>query len=276
MSGPPRTRPFRREREDSARLLSALLPVARKSTNRRLLTERASADAALSSRDDFLGMVSHDLNNLLGGIILSASALEKRGRRSAADTPEGKRVIAGADRILMYAARMKRLIADLVDVTSMTAGKLAVTTAPNDARALILEIVESFGLLAAENGVSLQGPPMDLALVVSCDRGRILQVLANVVGNAIKFTLDGGRVSLHAERWRDQVRFSVIDTGPGIPANLLEAVFERFWQAKGDQPGLGLGLNIAKAIVDAHHGTIWVESELGKGCAFHFAIPVSA
>jgi signal transduction histidine kinase len=266
---------LRREREDSARLLSAFLPLARKSTDRRLFTERANSDAALSSRDDFLGMVSHDLKNLLAGIVLSASVLERRSAdRGPSTTPEGKRIARGTDRILMYAARMGRLIGDLVDVTSMTAGKLAVTTAPTDERALISEALEAFRLIAAEKDVTLETTAMDSPLLVMCDHGRILQVLSNLLGNAIKFTPCGGKVSVRAERVDDQVRISVIDSGPGIPEHLHEAVFERFWQAAGDERGgLGLGLYIAKGIIEAHQGKLWVESRVGEGSAFHFSMP---
>ena len=260
----------RREREDSARVLSALLPLMRKSTDGRLLTERSSSDAALSYRDDFLGMVSHDLNNLLGGIVLSASQMA----RQAADTPEGKRVVAGGDRILLCAARMKRLLGDLTDVTRLSAGKLAVDIAENEDMSMVSEAQATFRALAAEKGVALEvevaGPP----LLLACDRGRILQVLSNLLGNALKFTPAGGRVTTRVSDWGDEVCFSVRDTGCGIPEPLLEAVFHRFWQAgDDDRRGLGLGLYIAKSIVDAHGGRIWAESLIGSGSTFHFTLP---
>jgi signal transduction histidine kinase len=245
-------------------------------TEARENADQASPDSgftegvALAYRDDFLGMVSHDLNNLLGGIVLSASTLA----RQAADTPEGKRVATGSDRILLCAARMKRLLGDLTDVTRLSAGKLAVTLAATDEASMIAETLASFRALAAEKGVEiadeLSGPP----LVVACDRGRILQVLGNLVGNALKFTPRGGRVTTRVSDWGDEVCFSVRDTGPGIPEPLLEAVFERFWQAgEDDRRGLGLGLYIAKSIVDAHGGRIWAESRLGSGSTFHFTLP---
>jgi signal transduction histidine kinase len=261
---------LRREREDSARLLSALLPLMRTNTDGRLLTERASSDAALSHRDDFLGMVSHDLNNQLGGIVLGASML----RRQASDSAEGRRVVTGTDRILLCAARMKRLLGDLTDVTRLSAGKLAVTIASTDETRMVAEVVATFGSLAAEKGVALSqevdGPP----LLVACDRGRITQVLANLVGNALKFTPAGGRVTMRVSDWGDEACFSVCDTGCGIPEPLLEAVFERFWQAgEDDRRGLGLGLYIAKSIVDAHGGRIWAESVVGSGSTFQFTLP---
>jgi signal transduction histidine kinase len=264
---------LRREREDSARLISLLLPRARRDTDSKLLTERASSDAALSHRDDFLGMVSHDLRNLLAGIVLSADILALHASESA----EGKAIATGTRRILLFATRMKRLVGDLTDVTSLDAGELAVTTAANDGRELVAETVAAFRLLAAEKGIALDGDTIGAPLLLSCDRDRILQVLANLLGNAIKFTPAGGKVSAAAARVGDDVRFSVTDTGPGIPENLLESVFERFWQAgKDDRRGLGLGLYIAKSLVEAHGGRIWAESRLGEGSTFSFTLPISS
>jgi len=264
---------LRREREDAARVLSALLPLARNSTDRNLLTERAASDAALGYRDDFLAMVSHDLNNLLGGITLSATILAKQ----ASESPEGRRIAAGTTRIQFFAARMKRLIGDLTDVTSLAAGKIAITTAPIDQRALLRDAMETFRQLAAEKRIVLAVPTDDGPLLVQCDHGRIVQVLVNLVGNALKFTPEGGRVSARTVRLGDEVLFSVTDNGPGIPQGLLEAVFERFWQAgENDQRGLGLGLYIARGIVEAHGGKIWAESRVGEGSTFHFTLPSAA
>jgi signal transduction histidine kinase len=170
---------------------------------------------------------------------------------------------------------MKRLVGDLTDVTSLEAGQLAVATSPNDGRELVQETLESFRPLAAEKGIMLEGQVGDVPLLLMCDRGRILQVLANLVGNALKFTPVGGRVYAGATRLGDDVCFSVTDSGPGIPENLLESVFERFWQAaKDDRRGLGLGLYIAKSLVEAHGGRIWVESRLGEGSTFFLRLPV--
>jgi signal transduction histidine kinase len=262
---------LRRERQDAARLLSALLPVARSSTDRSLLTERAASDAALDHRDDFLAMVSHDLNNLLGGVILSAEILA----RLASPSPEGRRIATGTTRIQLYAARMRRLIADLTDVTSLGAGKLSITSTPSDQGVLVSEAIETFHLLAAEKRIELEAECAGAPLAVLCDHGRIVQVLVNLVGNAVKFTPEGGRVCVSATGLGEEALFSVTDNGPGIPADHLEAVFERFWQVgEHDRRGLGLGLYIAKGIVEAHRGRIWAESRVGHGSSFHFTLPV--
>jgi signal transduction histidine kinase len=264
---------LRLERQDAARLLSALLPLARNRTDRNLLTERAASDAAVGSRDDFLAMVSHDLNNLLGGIILSAEILARQGSA----TPEGRRIAAGTTRIQLYAARMRRLIGDLTDVTSLGAGKLSITSTPSDQGVLVAEAIETFQVLATEKRIELEAECAGAPLSILCDHGRIVQVLVNLVGNAVKFTPDGGRVSVAATGLGEEALFSVTDNGPGIPADLLEAVFARFWQVgANDQRGLGLGLYIAKGIVEAHGGRIWAESRFGHGSSFHFTLPLGS
>jgi signal transduction histidine kinase len=264
---------LRREREEQAQVLAALLPLERSKTDRYLLTERARSDDALASRDDFLGIVSHDLRNLLSGIVLSAGQLAR--------TPEGadtnERTMVGVARIQRYAARMNRLIGDLVDVVSIEAGKLAMQKERADATALIVEAVDAFTQAAVDKGISLviEGGERP-RLLADFDRERMLQVLANLITNALKFTGPGGRISARVERSGDELRLSVSDTGCGISGDLLPAVFERFWQVgKDDRRGLGLGLYISKCIVGAHGGRIWAESELGKGSTFRFTLPAS-
>jgi signal transduction histidine kinase len=263
---------LRQEREEQAQILSGLLPLERAKTDRYLLTERARSDDALASRDDFLGIVSHDLRNLLSGIVLSAGMLAK--------TPDGadedrERTKVGAERIQRYAARMNRLIGDLVDVVSIEAGKLAIYPERTDATSLIVEAVDAFTLAASDKGVTLVlGSEERPRLLADFDRGRMLQVLANLITNALKFTPRGGMVSVRAERSGDDLCLAVSDTGCGIPGHMLQSVFERFWQVgEGDRRGLGLGLYISSCIVEAHGGRIWAESEPGQGSQFHFTIP---
>jgi signal transduction histidine kinase len=262
---------LRREREEAARVLSALLPLERDKTDRYLLTERSRSDTALASRDDFLGIVSHDLRNLLGGIVLSADMLS----RAAIASGEAKdRTIAGMERIQRYAARMNRLIGDLVDVVSIDAGKLAVRPVRADATALLSEAVDTFAPTAAEKGIELVSQAVQGALVADFDRERMLQVLANLITNALKFTPRGGKIVVRGEREANEIHLSVADTGCGLPDDMLEVVFERFWQVgTNDRRGLGLGLYISRCIVESHGGRIWVESKLGAGSEFHLTIP---
>jgi signal transduction histidine kinase len=263
---------LRREREESARALARLLPLEREKTDRFLRTERARSDDDLSRRDDFLGMVSHDLRSLLSAIVVSAELLP--GQTPGGE--DGARTRAGAARILRYAARMNRLIGDLVDVASIDAGKLVVTPAGRDANALIVEAVDTFQAAASAGGIALEAEGVGRPLPATFDHDRLLQVLGNLLSNAIKFTSEGGRIRVRGERAGDEVHVSVSDTGVGIPDHLREAVFERFWQVgKNDPRGLGLGLYISKRIVEAHGGRIWVESAMGQGSTFHFMIPVA-
>jgi signal transduction histidine kinase len=263
---------LRRERAAYAHALLALLPMERESTNRSLLTERARSDADLAQRDDFLGIVSHDLNNLLAAIAMSAELIS----RNAAVPGQEDRVLRSANHIGLFSGRMKRLIGDLVDVTSIAAGKLAMLPTAVEVGPLVLEALEAFRLFALEKRIALEVDIAELPSPLVCDRGRVLQVLANLLANAIKFTPPGGTVCTRITGSEGDVCFSVTDTGPGIPDNLLDAVFERFWQAKSPQRGLGLGLYIAKSIVEAHGGKIWAESRLGDGSSFRFTLPLAS
>jgi signal transduction histidine kinase len=161
-------------------------------------------------------------------------------------------------------------------VVSIDAGKLAVHPQRCDAAEAITDAVDTFAHAAREKGISLKCETSEHSLPAVFDRDRMLQILANLITNAIKFTAPGGVVTISGERARDELRISVLDTGKGIPSDKLEAVFQRFWQVgKNDQRGLGLGLYISKCIVEAHGGRIWAESKLGAGSAFHFTIPCS-
>jgi signal transduction histidine kinase len=261
---------LRRERDESARVLSRLLPLEREKTDRFLLTERARSDVALANRDNFLGLVSHDLRNLLGGIVLGAELLSAR----APDDEDGAQTLATTARIQRYAARMNRLIGDLIDVASIDAGKLSVTPVPGDATTLIAEAVDTFQASASAQGISLQTEMVEGPLLAEFDHDRMLQVLANIIANAIKFTSRGGSIRVRGERAGDELRVSISDTGSGIPGNMLEAIFERFWQVgKDDRRGVGLGLYISRYIVEAHGGKIWAESTFGEGSRLCFTLP---
>ena len=259
---------LRKERVARARVLARLLPLERDKTDQYLLTERARSDAALANRDDFLGMVSHDLRDLLNGIVVNAAFIKEN---VGVDEP-GKGMLTGAQRIERSAGRMGRLIGDLVDIASIDAGKLAVLLNEADAADVVLEAVETWGPPAATKGVALEavahGP-----VVARFDHERVLQVLGNLITNAVKFSARGGKVVVSVERAGDAAQFSVRDNGSGIPGDKLEAIFERFWQVGNDRRGLGLGLYISRCLVTAHGGKIWAESEIDVGSTFIFTIP---
>ena len=222
-------------------------------------------------RDDFLGMVAHDVRNLLNLVVLSLELLAP----AFGDEDPDPQLSGAANRIRRYVARMNRLIGDLVDVTAIDAGKLAMTPVVADAATAVAEATEAFQATALEKGVSLEAKVPPGVLRAEFDHDRLLQVLANLIGNAIKFTPRGGEIGVQAEAAPGMLRFCVRDTGVGIPAPMLEAIFERFWQVgANDRRGLGLGLYISKCIVEAHGGRIWAESQPGKGSQVYFTLPV--
>jgi signal transduction histidine kinase len=262
---------LRLQRDQQARLLTALLPLEREKTDRYLLTERVRADAEVFNRDDFLGIVSHDLRDLIGAVVTAATLMSKRSRQ----TEEGEQTRAGVERIHRYVARMNRLIGDLVDVASIDAGKLAVAPVRGDLGAVIAEAVETFQVSAQAKELTLEMDITARPLLAVFDHERMLQVLANLIANAIKFTPPGGTIRVSGNPTADSVRLSVRDNGVGIPAHLTEAIFERFSQvAEHDRRGLGLGLYISRCLVEAQGGRMWAESQSGKGSTIHVAMPV--
>jgi signal transduction histidine kinase len=263
---------LRQERERQAALLESVLLVERSKTDRYLLTERDRSDDAIASRDDFLGMVSHDLRNHLHGIGLEAAL----SQRQAADSAEGQRNAGVMERIQRHAKHMARIVEDLIDVVGIDAGKLVMRPESADASVLLAEAEAAFATSAAESGITLGIERSAQRLEACFDAPRMMQVLSNFLSNAIKFTPAGGSVTLRGERDDQELRLIVSDSGPGIPAHMLAAIFERFWQVgKNDQRGLGLGLYISRCIVEGHQGAIRVESTIGKGSSFIAAIPCS-
>jgi signal transduction histidine kinase len=261
---------LRVEREETRATLRALIPLEREKTDRHLLTERAIWDDAVVNRDDFLGIVSHDLRGLLSGIVNAAAVLSLQ----ASVKEDGQDMVVQAERIQRYAARMNRLICDLVDVASIEAGKLSMVPTTSDAAALLTEAAETFAATAASKRIVLDVEIDERPLEWVLDHARVLQVVTNLISNAVKFTPAGGRIVVRGERLGSGVRMSVSDTGPGISQHLVETVFDRFWQGDATQRwSLGLGLYISRCIVEAHHGKVWVESAVGSGTTVHLTLP---
>ena len=261
----------RRERAERKHALASLLRLEREETDEHLLTERGVADEALNTRDIFLAMVSHDLRSMLGGIALAAKLLPQDFLGSG-DSKTA--VFARAHTIERLTARMNRLIGDLVDVASMEAGTLLVVPTEGDVLSLIRESIEVFKVSADAQGTQLtaklDGPP----LLARFDRERLLQVLANLLGNALKFSGRGAAIAIRAERSGAEVRVAVADTGAGIAAQDLETIFGKFSEVgRRDRRGLGLGLYISRCILEAHGGRIWAESTPKAGSTFFFALP---
>lgn len=226
---------------------------------------------AIRARDDLLAIVSHDLRNPLNTIALSTSLLLDRepDRRTLTRRP--------LEVIKRTTDRMNVLLRDLLEISKIEAGGAAVELCRHTPAEIIRDACEMLNLLATEESLELRCECASAVPSIRVDADRILRVLSNLVGNALKFTPAGGRITVRAERDGDSVRFSVSDTGLGIPADHLPHLFDRFWQARRtDRRGAGLGLAIARGIVEAHHGRIWVESEVGKGTTFHFTVPTES
>ena len=232
----------------------------------------ASARDALRTRDAVLAMVTHDLRNFLNTIQLSADALARR----TSDLGDARRHV---DSIKRAAGRMQQLIENLRDATTIEVGQFTVNPIREDVPTLVGDTMKMLVPQAEARGLSLTSDVADDLPAALCDHDRITQVLTNLVGNAIKFTPEKGQVHVEAKRLGDALCFAVRDTGSGIPKPDLSHIFERYWTKKGrdqrGQEGTGLGLFIAKGIVDAHHGRIWAESELGVGTTFYFTIPAA-
>lgn len=240
---------------------------------RNMLRLSTAAGEALANRDAAMAMVSHELRNMLHSIVLNAALLAER----ASEGPQASQAAVVANRIRACTQRMNGLIGDLVDVVGLDAGKLSITPKRNDIYLAMLDAIDAAAPTAAAKGVELRCGTERTALPAEFDRARIAQVFANLIGNAIKFTPPNGAIEVTAVAQPHVVTCTVRDTGEGIPPHLVETIFGRFVQRVPSQhQGLGLGLHIAKGIVEAHGGRIWVKSEAGQGSAFHFTLPRSA
>jgi PAS domain S-box-containing protein len=269
-------------RDEAGRAIRVLGGVSDISERLRLETERTellqreheartAAEAATRARDDMLGIVSHDLRNPLAAIGLCASAL------SQSIEPNSESVHRMLASIKHSADSTDRLIEDLLDVSSIEAGRLALephAEAPSD---LLAQATDMFATTASQRGVALETQATPNLPPVRADAERVIQGLANLLTNSLKFTPRGGHITLRAEPDPTGVRFAVEDTGVGIAAEDLPHVFDRFWQKhrEGGERGTGLGLAIVRGIVDAHGGQIRVESTPGKGSRFSFTLPAA-
>lgn len=237
--------------------------------NARLFEE---TQAAVRTRDELLALVSHDLGNALGNVLLSSKLLL---REQPAGDPGG-RPRRHAETIHKTAERMRRLIDDLLDIASIEAGQLSLEAARQRVGDLVRDALEMERPVGEEKALRFECELLGRGdEEVLCDRERILQVFANLLGNAIKFTPAGRSIRVQVEIHPPEAWFLIRDSGPGIPQAQLPHLFDRFWQAKQTRRlGTGLGLSIAKAIVEAHGGRVWVESQLGAGSTFAFTLPL--
>lgn len=282
-----------KEREANGDLASTLIDQERKLTDKNLSIERSQSDLevirntglltdeisehsktkfSLTSRNEFLAIVSHDLRNPIGAASSCAEMLLEDSTFNNI-SPEVKNWIAFIKRNVDVSLRM---IADLLDVERMALGKLQLKLEKQSLGQIIRQSVESFAHPASVKNVLLRAVPSSDTDEATCDHDRILQVMSNLIGNALKFTPEGGTITIHVSRKKNMMEISIEDTGPGIPEAKLDKIFERCEQLRSnDRTGLGLGLYISKMIIDAHEGKIWASSKPNEGSTISFNIPIT-
>jgi PAS domain S-box-containing protein len=243
------------------------------------------AQQAIRAREDVLSFVSHDLRNPLMGIQLTTETMLR-----GVPAEERRKGWKQLERIRRGAQQMRHMIDDLLDMASLDAGQLTVQKGVHDAHRLFDDAAAMLAPLAAEKGVALhfdvsknhvpggvEGVEGVEGVIVRCDRERVIQVLSNIVGNAIKFTPAEGTVTVTARATETHGLFAVTDTGPGISPTIRPHIFERFWKGEDlTRRGRGLGLYIAKGLVEAQGGAIWVDSPVGGGSTFSFTLPLAS
>jgi len=230
--------------------------------------KRRHAELVAQAREDVLGVVAHDLRNPLSLIVTTTELLLEEDLEPA----KRKQILE----IAMRAGKqMNRLIGDLLDTVQLDSGKFTLDLADVEVSTVFRQAEETFLPLAHKRQIRLTSVAPAGGACVWADSFRLTQLLSNLLGNAIKFTPEGGEVTFRATPNGREVEFDVVDNGPGIPPDQIDRLFNQFWQArKADKRGVGLGLTIAKGIVDAHGGRIWCQSTPGHGSTFSFTLPV--
>ena len=252
--------------EREVRILEGLAESAMTEIELRVTGEELRA--AVEERDNILAVVSHDLRTPIS-LVVAASELAQRDGLPEEKKKEQLAILGRAGR------RMARLVDDLTELTRMEAGRLELNRHPTSVARLLEDAAESIAATADAAEIALEVRPPEGGIAVDADPHRVGQVLDNLLSNAFKFTPEGGTVTVSAETEGDAwVRLAVADTGPGIPEEHRDRVFEHFHQVNpGDRRGVGLGLSIARSIVEAHGGGIHIESEEGEGTTFSFTLP---
>jgi signal transduction histidine kinase len=232
------------------------------------LDKRRRAEMLAQAREDVLGVVAHDLRNPLNLIQMTVELIID-------EELSAERRKEMLDIGLRAAKQMNRLIEDLLDHVRLQAGRLSLDVEDVSVHTILQDAEETYRPLADRRHVHFETTIQD-GFSVRADRTRVSQIVGNLIGNAIKFTPEQGIVKLRATSEDKQVVFQVIDDGPGIPADNISHLFDNFWQArKSDKRGVGLGLAIAKELVEAHGGKIWVESSVDHGSTFSFSLPAA-
>lgn len=240
--------------------------------NAELEASRVQLTLATSRRDEVLHVVSHELRGPLGTLGMAAD-LFKRDMTPTA-TPAQQEVFA--DRVLRQAKRMLTIVEDLLDSSRIDAGELRVDLSPADLAHVVREAVDRLRPSLKKHTIELRSPEV---LVAEIDVDRIEQVLDNYLTNAVKYSPAGGTISVAVEHQGENAHVSVTDSGIGIPESAVPRLFERYFRAPGSDKtakGIGLGLFVAKRLVEAHGGTVTVQTEAGAGSTFSFCVPLLA
>lgn len=231
---------------------------------------RKAAEEAIKMREEMIALVSHDLRNPLSVIIGNCELM----KRNKALDPSLNKMIEAIKRSANF---MNTLISDLLDINKIEQGHFSIEEgmAIHDVETIVKEICEHQGVLAKEKNIHFEVNIAANCPMVPLNFKQVQRVFQNLIGNALKFTPAGGVIRVKAELADQNILFTVEDSGCGIEKDFLPLIFNRFAQEKKmDQLGSGLGLPIAKGIIEAHGGKIWVESELGKGSKFSFTLPI--
>lgn len=240
-----------------------------------LLLTKAQRETRL--REDLMMVMSHDLKNPLSSILMSAALTRKFADEEQPQTYRLSLIKRQCRGVIYAGERMLRIVENHLDVAKIESGSLVLQRQNMDVRELVKQAVDLIAPLASAKSIQITVESPDMPLTISCDRERVLQIFSNLLGNAIKFSPEGGSVVLGVRPDRENVLFSVADRGIGISESAMPRVFDRFWQATASgRAGTGLGLAIAKGIVQAHGGAIWVASQVGRGSTFYFTLPIAA
>lgn len=237
-----------------------------------LRDEQAQLRSALRAREATLSVVSHDLRNPVASILVNADTLERQVGPGGENDVE--QALSRVQAIRQSATRMNRLIEDLLDIRRIEAGVFTIQKTLCRVADVMHEVLRDLRPQAEAKGVRIVDACAGRR-VLWCDRDRIVQVLCNLVGNAVKFApRQSGVVTIQCQETETETRFTVRDNGAGIAAEELPHVFDMYWQGRDKKRlGVGLGLAIARGIVDAHGGAIAAESVLGRGATFRFSLP---
>lgn len=226
----------------------------------------------IRARDDIIGIVSHDLRNPVNAVKMLTGAMLDRER----ETPLPTDLVEYVSVIRQATEQMDGLISDLLDVTRIEAGRLAVSATRQNTEELLSDALRTLAPVAAEKELTLHIEAPDIMPDVIADRERIAQAVSNLVGNAVKFSPPGGSITVRVAVLEQEIVFSVSDKGHGMTGDQLSHAFDRFWQSsRTDRQGAGLGLAITKGIIEAHGGRIWAESVPGAGSTFYFTLLIA-